>query len=208
MGDLPIYVAHDSADVWSHPEMFFLDADGNPTLVAGVPPDYFSATGQLWGNPLYRWDEIAQSGYRWWIDRFRSLLEFVDRVHLDHFRGFESYRAVAAGESTAINGQWVRGPGAALFEALQASLGELPIVAENLGVITPEVEAIRGRFDYPGMSILQFAFGRDLSSPRVARRAEIGRHCGYSFPPPSASVHGRGVWGDGTILVLRQSLGP
>jgi 4-alpha-glucanotransferase len=165
MGDLPIYVAHDSADVWAHPEMFHLGDNGTPALVAGVPPDYFSATGQLWGNPLYRWDKMAQSGYRWWIERFQTVLSLVDRVRLDHFRGFEAYWEIPAAELTAIRGRWVPGPGASLFEELQASLGELPIVAENLGVITPEVEAIRDRFGYPGMSILQFAFGRDPQAP-------------------------------------------
>ena len=165
MGDLPIYVAHDSADVWAHPEWFHLDDTGTPTLVAGVPPDYFSATGQLWGNPLYRWDKVAQSGYRWWIERFRTALSLVDRLRLDHFRGFESYWEIPAAEPTAICGRWVQGPAAGLFEALEASLGELPIVAENLGVITPEVEAIREGFGYPGMSILQFAFGRDPQAP-------------------------------------------
>ena len=161
MGDLPIYVAHDSADVWAHPEMFHLSDTGTPALVAGVPPDYFSATGQLWGNPLYRWDKMAASGYRWWVERFRTVLSLVDRVRLDHFRGFEAYWEIPAAEPTAIRGHWVPGPGARLFEELQASLGELPIIAENLGVITPEVEAIRERFGYPGMSILQFAFGHD-----------------------------------------------
>src|SRR5262249_28322404 len=161
IGDLPLYVAHDSADVWAHPEMFHLSDTGTPALVAGVPPDYFSATGQLWGNPLYRWDKMALFGYRWWIERFQTVLSLVDRVRLDHFRGFEAYWEIPAAESTAIRGRWVQGPGARLFEELQVSLGELPIVAENLGVITPEVEAIRERFGNPGMSILQFAFGRD-----------------------------------------------
>ena len=165
MGDLPIYVAHDSADVWAHPEMFHLDDSGMPALVAGVPPDYFSATGQLWGNPLYRWDKMSSSGYRWWVERFRTVLSLVDQVRLDHFRGFEGYWEIPAAETTAIRGRWVPGPGASLFEELQASLGDLPIVAENLGVITPEVEALRERFSFPGMSILQFAFGRDAQAP-------------------------------------------
>ena len=161
MGDVPIFVAHDSADVWAHPELFQLDEAGRPTVVAGVPPDYFSATGQLWGNPLYRWDEMARTGYAWWIDRFRSALSLVDTVRLDHFRGFEAYWEIPASAPTAATGQWVKGPGAALFEALHAALGALPIVAENLGVITPEVEALRERFGFPGMAILQFAFGGD-----------------------------------------------
>jgi 4-alpha-glucanotransferase len=130
-------------------------------VVAGVPPDYFSATGQLWGNPIYRWDVLAADGFRWWVRRVRAVLEQVDIVRLDHFRGFEAYWEVPASELTAENGRWVKAPGAALFEALQRALGELPLVAENLGVITPEVEAIRARFGFPGMAILQFAFGSD-----------------------------------------------
>ncbi|MBI3951949.1 MAG: 4-alpha-glucanotransferase [Acidobacteria bacterium] len=165
MGDIPIFVAHDSADVWAHPESFYLDADGRPTVAAGVPPDYFSATGQLWGNPPYRWDVIARSGYAWWIERFRATFSLVDVIRLDHFRGFEAYWEVPTQETTAINGRWVKGPGAALVEAAQRKLGELPIVAENLGVITPEVEAIRNQFGFPGMAILQFAFGNDPQAP-------------------------------------------
>ena len=165
MGDIPIYVAHDSADVWAHRDLFYLDERGQPTKVAGVPPDYFSATGQLWGNPIYRWDVLRNSGYRWWIDRFRAALRLYDVVRLDHFRGFEAYWEVLAGESTAVNGRWVKGPGAELFSVLQQALGELPIVAENLGVITAEVEAIRRQFGFPGMSLLQFAFGKDPQGP-------------------------------------------
>jgi 4-alpha-glucanotransferase len=161
MGDIPIFVAHDSADVWSHPDLFALAADGSPAFVAGVPPDYFSSTGQLWGNPLYRWDVIARTGYRFWIDRMRALLELVDLVRLDHFRGFEAYWEVPASHKNAMNGRWVKGPGAALLDALRDALGALPIVAENLGVITDEVEALRHRYALPGMAILQFAFGED-----------------------------------------------
>ena len=161
MGDIPIFVARDSADVWSHPELFQLEEDGRPRVMAGVPPDYFSATGQLWGNPLYDWEEMARTGYAWWVERLRAALGLVDLVRLDHFRGFEACWEIPAGEKTAENGQWVKGPGAALFEALREALGELPIVAENLGVITPEVEELRERFGFPGMAILQFAFGRD-----------------------------------------------
>jgi 4-alpha-glucanotransferase len=164
MGDIPIFVAHDSADVWAHPELFHLAADGSPALVAGVPPDYFSATGQLWGNPLYRWDVLARTGYRWWIDRFRASLGLLDLVRLDHFRGFEAYWEIPGKDTTAERGRWVKGPGADLFDALDGELGRLPIVAENLGVITPEVEALRERYGYPGMAILQFAFGTDGSA--------------------------------------------
>src|SRR5580700_7928098 len=164
MGDLPIYVSHDSADVWVNPQHYHLDSEGNPTAVAGVPPDYFSS-GQLWGNPIYRWDVFAREGYRWWLERFRSVLEMVDMIRLDHFRGFEAYWEVPASEPTAVNGQWVKGPGAALFHAAQAALGELPFVAENLGVITPEVELIRNDCGFPGMAVLQFAFGTDAQAP-------------------------------------------
>lgn len=165
MGDVPIYVAHDSADVWARPEAFQLDANGDPTVVAGVPPDYFSATGQRWGNPIYRWETLAADGYRWWLERFHAILAQFDVVRLDHFRGFEAYWEVPASEPTAEHGRWVKGPGAALFEAARREFRELPFVAENLGVITPEVEAIRTAFDLPGMSILQFAFGDDPQGP-------------------------------------------
>ncbi len=161
MGDVPIFVAHDSADVWARRDLFKLSSDGQPQVVAGVPPDYFSATGQLWGNPHYRWDVLARDGYRWWIDRIRAVLSLVDRVRLDHFRGFEAAWEVPGDATTAVHGRWVKGPGAALFEAMQQALGPLPFVAENLGVITPEVEALRRRFHFPGMAILQFAFGTD-----------------------------------------------
>jgi 4-alpha-glucanotransferase len=167
MGDLPIFAAHDSADVWSRQELFRLDADGQPAVVAGVPPDYFSATGQLWGNPHYQWEEIARTGYTWWIERFRALLTMVDAIRIDHFRGFEASWEVPARSPTAVNGHWVKGPGAALFEAVRSvlKLEQLPFVAENLGVITPSVEALRQQFGLPGMAILQFAFGTDPQAP-------------------------------------------
>ncbi len=161
MGDLPIYVALDSSDVWSHPEMFELLPDGKPRVIAGVPPDYFSATGQCWGNPIYRWEQHAKEGYLWWIARVRRSLEMLDLIRLDHFRGFEAYWEIPGDATTAVNGRWVKGPGAPLFEALEGALGQLPMVAENLGVITPEVEALRNQFGFPGMAILQFAFGKD-----------------------------------------------
>ncbi len=167
IGDIPIYVAYDSADVWSHPEFFHLDEKGRPTVVAGVPPDYFSPTGQLWGNPLYRWEILAERGYDWWIARFRRVLELVDVVRVDHFRGFEAYWEVPAGESTAVNGRWVKGPGAELFNALKSALGDVPIIAEDLGFITPEVEALREQFGFPGMKILQFAFGSGPDNPHL-----------------------------------------
>jgi glycogen debranching enzyme GlgX len=161
MGDLPIYVAHDSADVWANPGLFKLEADGRPTVQAGVPPDYFSATGQLWGNPIYNWDALQASNYEWWVRRMRAAFTMFDCVRIDHFRGFEAYWEVPGTDTTAVNGQWVPGPGAALFSAITDALGPLPIVAENLGLITPAVEELRERFGYPGMSILQFAFGGD-----------------------------------------------
>lgn len=165
MGDIPIYVAHDSADVWAHPELFQLDDNGKPIVVAGVPPDYFSATGQLWGNPIYRWDVLRESGYAWWVQRFRAALSVFDMVRLDHFRGFEAYWEISGDAKTAAGGHWIKGPGAEIFEVLQSELGELPVVAENLGVITPEVEGIREKFGFPGMSLLQFAFGNDPQGP-------------------------------------------
>ncbi|MBI2302256.1 MAG: 4-alpha-glucanotransferase [Armatimonadetes bacterium] len=158
IGDIPIFVAYDSADVWAHPDLFELEADGSPRAVAGVPPDYFSATGQLWGNPLYDWPVLEDRRFAWWIERFRAMLRLVDAVRLDHFRGFESYWRVPAGETTAVNGQWVKCPGERLFAAVGRALGSLPIMAEDLGVITPQVEALREGFGFPGMKVLQFAF--------------------------------------------------
>ena len=165
MGDMPIYVAHDSADVWAHPDLFYLDDQGRPTVVSGVPPDYFSATGQLWGNPIYRWDLLAANGFAWWIERFRASFALFDMVRLDHFRGFEAYWEVPAGQTTAMHGRWVQGPGLDFLSALENAFGPLPIVAENLGVITPAVEKLRQRFGLPGMSLLQFAFGNDPQGP-------------------------------------------
>ena len=158
IGDIPIFVAHDSADVWANRDRFYLDAKGRPTVVAGVPPDYFSATGQRWGNPLYRWDVMQNQGYSWWISRFRACLSMVDMVRIDHFRGFDAYWEIPADEETAVRGQWVNGPGADFFQAVQEALGDLPIIAEDLGVITPTVEKLRDDFNLPGMKVLQFAW--------------------------------------------------
>jgi 4-alpha-glucanotransferase len=158
IGDMPIFISSDSADVWSRPELFQLDQERRPTFVAGVPPDYFSATGQLWGNPLYAWEKHRETGFAWWIDRLQSTLKLVDLVRLDHFRGFEAYWAVPAGNKTAEKGSWQPGPNGELFESLQSALGSLPLIAEDLGVITPEVDALRQSFGLPGMRILQFAF--------------------------------------------------
>jgi 4-alpha-glucanotransferase len=164
VGDVPIFVGQHSADVWAKPELFELDAQGRPTVVAGVPPDFFSATGQRWGNPLYRWAEHARDGYAWWVRRMRCTFELVDIVRIDHFRGFAGYWEIPAEEPTAIHGRWRKGPGADLFKAINAALGPMPIIAEDLGVITPDVEALRRRFQFPGMRILQFAFGGDASN--------------------------------------------
>jgi 4-alpha-glucanotransferase len=158
IGDVPIFVSADSADVWANPGLFHLDEERRPTVVAGVPPDYFSATGQLWGNPLYDWDALKRTGYAWWVARLRATLGQVDLVRLDHFRGFEAYWEVPAGMPTAEVGRWAPAPGAELIETLRQALGGLPLVAEDLGLITPEVEALRDRFGLPGMRILQFAF--------------------------------------------------
>ena len=147
VGDVPIFVAHDSADVWVHPELFFMDKHGNPTVVAGVPPDYFSPTGQLWGNPLYRWNLHAESGYAWWLERLKAVLHMVDIIRLDHFRGFAGYWEVPARLPTAEKGRWVPGPGADFFTKVQEALGELPLIAEDLGEITPDVIVLREQFD-------------------------------------------------------------
>ena len=158
VGDAPIFIARQSAEVWAHQDLFELDARGRPTVVAGVPPDYFSATGQRWGNPLYRWSAHARDGYGWWIERLRQLFECFDVVRIDHFRGFAAHWEIGADEPTAIAGRWVPGPGTALFEAVERALGALPVIAEDLGVITPDVDALRRRFAMPGMRVLQFAF--------------------------------------------------
>ena len=166
IGDIPIYVAHDSADVWAHPEIFCLDEEtAQPSLMAGVPPDYFSETGQLWGNPVYKWDKLQQNNFGWWVKRFESLLEYVDIIRIDHFRGFEAYWAVEQGQTTAMNGEWIKAPGEEFFQVLNDKLGKLPIMAEDLGIITPEVEALRDRFEFPGMKILHFAFGGGPDNP-------------------------------------------
>ena len=163
IGDLPFYVEHDSADVYSHREIFNLNQFGEPTVVGGVPPDYFSETGQLWGNPTYRWEKLRETGYQWWIDRLRASLALFDIVRLDHFRGFEASWEIQSGALTAVDGRWVQGPGADLFEAATRELGELPFIAENLGMITSQVEDLRRRFSFPGMAVMQFGFGPDFA---------------------------------------------
>ena len=173
IGDVPIFAAHDSADVWSRPDLFRLDPDGRPAVVAGVPPDYFSPTGQLWGNPLYRWPRHEAEGFAWWIARIRRALDWTDLVRIDHFRGFAACWEIPGDAPTAEHGRWVAAPGEALLTALRAALGRAPILAEDLGVITPDVVALRDGFGLPGMSILQFEMHRLLDTP--PRRPEGGR---------------------------------
>ena len=180
LGDIAIFVNMDSADVWVHPSLFELDEQLRPERVAGVPPDYFSATGQRWGNPLYRWDVLAMRGYDWWIDRIRRATELYDIVRLDHFRGFEAYWAIPADEETAVNGEWVKAPGLELFRALEGALGPLPLVAEDLGLITPEVDALRLEMSMPGMKVLQFGFG-DKSAHM---------HLSHQFAPATVAYTG------------------
>ena len=175
IGDIPIFVALQSADVWSRPELFHLDDAGFPTLVAGVPPDYFSRTGQRWGNPLYRWNILEREHYGWWVDRFRAALTQVDLIRIDHFRGFQAFWEVPASHKTAERGRWVEGPGETLFRAVEQQLGALPVIAEDLGLITPEVEALRLKLGYPGMKVLHFAFDSDARNPYLPHNYE--RRC-------------------------------
>lgn len=165
IGDLPIFVAYDSADVWRNRQIFLLDGDGKPRVVAGVPPDYFSAHGQLWGNPLYDWSVLEQRGFDWWIERFAAAFSCFDCIRIDHFRGFEAAWHVPAADKNAVRGKWVPGPGNSLFQAVFSALGPRAIIAEDLGVITPEVEQLRDRCGFPGMKILQFAFGSGAANP-------------------------------------------
>lgn len=165
IGDIPIFVAHDSADVWSHPELFYLDDQGLPSVVAGVPPDYYSETGQLWGNPLYRWDIHKASGFTWWLSRIQAVLKMVDIVRLDHFRGFAGYWEVPGDAKTAVKGRWMPGPGKEFFQRIKETLGDLPFIAEDLGEITPDVVELRETFSLPGMKVMLFAFLTDPSDP-------------------------------------------
>jgi 4-alpha-glucanotransferase len=211
VGDIPIFVAHDSSEVWTHREWFLLDGDGHPTVIAGVPPDYFSATGQRWGNPLYDWPALAESGYSFWADRLRYSLEMVDLVRIDHFRGFAGYWEIPASEATAVNGRWVPGPGMALFQAIREALGpNLPLIAEDLGVITPDVEALRDGLELPGMAVLQFAFedlgdgvGRSGFLPHNHRRRLVV----YTGTHDNSTL--QGWWADkdaGTRTLVRRYL--
>ena len=171
-GDMPIFVALDSAEVWGRRKEFDLNPDGTPRVVAGVPPDYFSEFGQRWGNPLYLWERMAADGFSFWVDRMRTQFELFDLIRVDHFRGFESYWEIPAEEETAVNGQWVKAPGDALFQRLHEEFGDLPLVAEDLGIITPEVEALRRRHGLPGMKVLQFAFSGGSDNPYLPFRHE------------------------------------
>jgi 4-alpha-glucanotransferase len=171
-GDIPIFVAHDSADVWAHREWFSVDENGRLEVVAGVPPDYFSETGQRWGNPHYHWEALKKDGFGWWLERIRSQMEMFDLVRIDHFRGFEAYWEINAQAETAIDGRWVKGPGESFFQVLKQVFGDLPLVAEDLGVITPEVTALRKQFDLPGMKILQFAFDGASDNPYLPHNHE------------------------------------
>jgi 4-alpha-glucanotransferase len=194
-GDLPIFVAGDSADVWAHQDLFDLDGRGRPRVVAGVPPDYFSATGQLWGNPLYRWDVHRERGFAWWIDRVRASFAMFDRLRIDHFRGFEDYWEIPAGEPTAVNGRWVAGPRDDFFQALRDGLGELPIVAEDLGDVTQAVFDLRDRWGFPGMRVLQFGFADDSGNDSHTPSA-YPTHCvAYTGTHDNDTVRG---WFDGS----------
>ena len=192
IGDLPIFVAHDSADVWQHPELWQLDADGASTCVAGVPPDYFSKTGQRWGNPLYRWAKLKKDGYTWWVDRVRACLERFDAVRLDHFIGFTRYWEVPAHESTAMNGRWMKGPGRDLFDTMMRELGrtELPFIAEDLGAVTPAVMRLRHELGLPGMRILQFAFGDDAQADGFLPHNHTARTAVYTGTHDNDTIAG------------------
>ncbi len=180
IGDVPIFVSHDSADVWAHPSLFWLDENGKPTVVAGVPPDYFSRTGQLWGNPLYRWAILRERGYDWWIERFRTSFRRFEAVRLDHFIGFHRYWEVAASASTAEKGRYVEGQCAHFFEKVFTALGDVDFIAEDLGVVTPEVKALRDKFGMPGMCVLQFAFGNDAEAKQYLPHNYIRRRVVYT----------------------------
>ena len=189
-GDVPIYVQRDSVDVWTHPELFYLDDRKKPTVVAGVPPDYFSETGQLWGNPIYRWDVLRENGYGWWIDRIGHSLKWFDLIRIDHFRGFVGYWEVPAGEKTAMNGKWVDAPAVDFIGRLKDWFQNLPIVAEDLGVITPDVRAVMERYELPGMKVLLFAFGDDLPTNEYAPHNHIRNCLVYSGTHDNNTVRG------------------
>jgi len=189
IGDLPIYLGFDSADVWANPHLFLLDKELNPLAVAGVPPDFFSASGQLWGNPLYDWERHKRDGFQWWLDRIKETLKHVDLIRLDHFRGFSGYWQVPAGSKSAALGEWKAGPGSNLFKAIRSEIHNLPFIAEDLGVITPDVTALRNEFNLPGMKVLQFAFGSDANNAYLPHHypANCAAYTGTHDNEPSRS---------------------
>ncbi|HPL77508.1 MAG TPA: 4-alpha-glucanotransferase [Burkholderiaceae bacterium] len=208
VGDVPIFVAHQSADVWAHADQFLLDAQGLPDVVAGVPPDYFSATGQRWGNPLYRWDRMALDGYRWWKLRMAHLLTLVDVARLDHFRGFEANWEIPANEPTAQGGHWCPGPGRAFFQSIREELGTLPIIAEDLGIITDDVTRLRRACGFPGMRVMQFAFGDNARNPYLPHN--FGR-CTVAYTGTHDNNTTVGWWANASEnerQAARQYLGP
>ena len=191
MGDLPIYVAHDSADVWASPELFQLDDSGEPLVVAGVPPDFFSNTGQRWGNPIYRWEVMAERGFKWWIHRMKRAWSLYDSVRLDHFRGFAGYWEIPATEETAVHGRWVRGPGQIFFDQLLSEFGNLPVIAENLGVITPDVVELMEKNSFPGMAVIQFGFDAGMDNPHLPHNYQPNQ-CVYTGTHDNDTL--RGWW--------------
>lgn len=203
IGDLPIFVALDSADVWSRPDLFYLDKKGRASVVAGVPPDYFSETGQLWGNPLYRWEAHKLESYRWWVDRLRELLRRVRLVRIDHFRGFESYWEVPADSDSAASGRWMPGPGAPFFHEVGRQLGGLPLIAEDLGLITSHVEELRDQFHLPGMRVLQFAFGPDPGSEKYLPHRYVPNCVAYTGTHDNDTMVG---WYTSTHIETTQSV--
>ncbi len=180
IGDIPIFIAMDSSDVWANPSLFHLDKKGNPTKVAGVPPDYFSVTGQLWGNPIYNWDKHKSTNFKWWVMRIAESLKSVDILRIDHFRGFAACWAVPYGEETAVNGEWLKSPGDQLFATVRAKLGELPIIAEDLGLITEDVDALRNKYSLPGMRILQFGVEGGANDPYIPHNFETTNTVAYT----------------------------
>ncbi|MDB5743579.1 MAG: 4-alpha-glucanotransferase [Polaromonas sp.] len=205
VGDAPIFIAYQSAEVWARQELFELDAQGRMRVIAGVPPDFFSATGQRWGNPLYRWSAHAAENYAWWTERVRCIFELVDIVRIDHFRGFAGYWEIPASEPTAIRGRWLPGPGAALFHAVQAALGELPIIAEDLGIITPDVDALRHEFSLPGMRILQFAFDEAGDNTNAYLPHNYERNT-VAYTGTHDNNTSQGWWAEATPALRRQVL--
>jgi 4-alpha-glucanotransferase len=206
IGDVPIFVAHDSADVWAHPDLYYLDEHGRPLFMAGVPPDYFSEDGQLWGNPLYRWDAHVKDGFAWWRLRLRALLERVDMIRIDHFRGFEAYWSVPAGSKTAATGRWVPAPGREFFRAIRKEMGSVPLIAEDLGVITPEVEALRDELGLPGMRVLQFGFDVDPGMEKYLPHRYINNCIAYTGTHDNDTTSGWFHSREGTTTQPREEI--